>query len=68
MIGLGGEQRKNSRMMPCVLTWAIRSKAVPSTEMGKCSEEIRVGRGKCFLIVRKNKPTHKMSTIEVNSY
>lgn len=54
--------------MPCVLTWAIRSKAVPSTEMGKCREEIRVGRGKCFLIVGKNNPSHKMSIIEVNSY
>lgn len=68
MTGLGGEQRKNSRMMPCVLTWAIRSKVVPSTEMGKCRGEIRVGRGKCFLIVRKNNPSHKMSITEVNSY
>lgn len=68
MIGLGGEQRKLSRTMPCALTWAIRSKAVPSTEMGKGSEEIGVGRVQCFLIVRKNNPSHKMSMIEANSY
>lgn len=67
MIRFGGGRRKNSRTIPCILSWTFRRKVVSYTEMGKSRVEIRVRRGKISL-VRMNNNSDKMNIIKTNGY
>lgn len=68
MTGFWERWRKNSRMIPHVLTWTCTRQVVPSTGMGKSRGEVRVRRGKSSLIVRMNNNTDKMALIKVSMY